>query len=75
MLIEIVAVILLALLNGFFALSEMALMTSRPSRLKSLAHEGHRTHAALALIEQPEQFLSTVQVFICLLSIGTWYAE
>src|SRR3569623_57529 len=71
MLIEIVAVVFLALLNGFFALSEMALMTSRPSRLKSLAHEGRRAHAALALIEQPEQFLSTVQVFITLLSIGT----
>ncbi|HOV58010.1 MAG TPA: hemolysin family protein [Rhodanobacteraceae bacterium] len=71
MLIEIVAVVLLAVLNGFFALSEMALMTSRPSRLKSLAHEGRRVHAALALTQQPEQFLATVQVFITLLGIGT----
>lgn len=71
MLIEIVAVFLLAALNGFFALSEMALMTSRPSRLKSLALDSRRAQAALALVEQPEQFLSTVQVFITLLGIGT----
>ena len=71
MLIEAIAVVLLAVLNGFFALSEMALMTSRPSRLKNLAQTSRRAQLALALTQQPEQFLSTMQVFITLISIGT----
>jgi putative hemolysin len=68
---EVVLVILLALLNGFFALSEMALMTSRKSRLKHLAHNSRRAQIALKLAQSPERFLSTVQVFITLLAIGT----
>lgn len=71
MLAEVVLVVLLALLNGFFALSEMALMTSRKSRLKHLAHGSRRAQIALKLAQTPERFLSTVQVFITLLAIGT----
>ncbi|MGA8278772.1 MAG: hemolysin family protein [Rhodanobacteraceae bacterium] len=72
MLIEIALVIVLALLNGFFALSEMALMTSRASRLKHLAAGAERrANLTLALTQQPERFLATVQVFITLISIGT----
>jgi len=71
MLAEVALVILLALLNGFFALSEMALMTSRKSRLKHLAHNSRRAQIALKLAQSPERFLSTVQVFITLLAIGT----
>jgi putative hemolysin len=67
---EVALVVLLALLNGFFALSEMALMTSRKSRLKHLAHTSRRAQIALKLAETPERFLSTVQVFITLLAIG-----
>jgi len=70
MLIEFALVLLLALLNGFFALSEMALMTARQSRLKQLARDSRRAQLALALIQQPERFLATVQVFITLLQIG-----
>ncbi|HEY0232695.1 MAG TPA: hemolysin family protein [Dokdonella sp.] len=70
MLIEFVLVVLLALFNGFFALSEMALMTARQSRLKQLARESRRAQLALALIQQPERFLATVQVFITLLQIS-----
>ncbi|GAA0705964.1 hemolysin family protein [Dokdonella soli] len=70
MLIEFVLVVLLALCNGFFALSEMALMTARRSRLKQLARESRRAQVALALIQQPESFLATVQVFITLLQIS-----
>ena len=71
MLIEFVLVVLLALCNGFFALSEMALMTARRSRLKQLAQEGsRRAEAALVLAQKPEGFLATVQVFITLLQIG-----
>jgi len=70
MLIEFVLVVFLALLNGFFALSEMALMTARQSRLKQLARESRRAQLALALVQQPERFLATVQVFITLLQIS-----
>ncbi|MFT3789773.1 MAG: hemolysin family protein [Rudaea sp.] len=71
MIAEIVLVVFLAVLNGFFALSEMALMTSRKLRLKQLAQTSARARIALDLAQQPERFLSTVQVFITLLSIGT----
>lgn len=71
MVIEIALVILLAVLNGFFALSEMALIAARKSRLKQMARKSRRAQIALSLAQRPEQFLSTVQVFITLLSIGT----
>ncbi len=71
MITEVVLVVFLALLNGFFALSEMALMTSRKLRLKQLARNSRRAQIALDLAQQPERFLSTVQVFITLLGIGT----
>jgi len=70
MLIEISLVVLLALLNGFFALSEMALMVARKSRLKHLAVSSRRAKIALGLAHQPENFLATVQVFITLLQVG-----
>ena len=74
MLIEFLLVLVLALCNGFFALSEMALMTARHSRLRQLARTSRRAHAALALVQQPERFLAAVQLFITLLQIGvgTW---
>ncbi len=71
MITEVALVVFLALLNGFFALSEMALMTSRKLRLKRFAQTSRRAQIALDLAHTPEQFLSTVQVFITLLGIGT----
>ena len=65
--IELLIVILLVVLNGFFALSEMAVVTSRKSRLKQLALGSKRAAAALQLAEHPERFLSTVQVGITLI--------
>ena len=70
MLLQISLVVLLALLNGFFALSEMALMVARKSRLKHLAVTSRRAKAALGLAQQPEKFLATVQVFITLLQVS-----
>ena len=59
----------LTLLNGLFAMSEMALASSRKARLAALAESGdHGAAAALRLMEQPTRFLSTVQVGIT--SIG-----
>lgn len=65
--IEIGIVFVLVVLNGFFALSEMAVITSRKSRLKQLALTSKRAQVALELAEHPEHFLSTVQVGITLI--------
>ncbi len=66
---EILLIALLTVLNGVFAMSEMALASSRKARLATLAEDGDRgAEAALRLMEQPTRFLSTVQVGIT--SIG-----
>ncbi|MCO5105160.1 MAG: hemolysin family protein [Burkholderiaceae bacterium] len=60
---------LLTLLNGAFAMSELALASSRKSKLAAMAQAGDKSaQAALALLEDPTQFLSSVQVGIT--SIG-----
>ena len=67
---EIAIILLLILLNGFFAMSEMALVSSRRPRLQQLAEEGSRgAKAAVSLIEDPGRFLSTVQVGITLVGV------
>ena len=68
---ELLIVLALVLLNGFFAMSEMSVMTSRKSRLKQLAQSSRRAAKALALAEKPESFLSTVQIGITLIGILT----
>ncbi|MEO8000514.1 MAG: hemolysin family protein [Arenimonas sp.] len=67
--IEILIVIVLALFSGFFALSEMAVMTSRKQRLKQLALTSSRAQKAMELAEHPENFLSAVQVWIQMLAL------
>ena len=69
MTLEIVIVALLILINGFFALSEMAVVTARKAKLKQLAGDSRRAAVALELAEHPERFLSTVQVGITLIGI------
>jgi putative hemolysin len=67
------AVLILAflmVLNGIFAMSELAMMTSRQSRLQQAAKAGSRgAAAALLLAREPTRFLSTVQVGITLIGI------
>ena len=59
----------LTLLNGVFAMSEMALSSSRKARLAAMAESGDKgAEAALGLLDNPTQFLSSVQVGIT--SIG-----
>ncbi len=66
---EILILVSLILLNGLFAMSEIAIVTARKSRLTALAHNGRSSAAiALKLAEDPTQFLSTVQIGIT--SIG-----
>ncbi|HEV2539455.1 MAG TPA: hemolysin family protein [Frateuria sp.] len=71
MLTDIALVILLSVCNGFFALSEMALVASRKSRLKQMAQGSRRARVALRHAEAPEHFLSTVQVGITLVMLVT----
>ena len=66
---DVLLIVFLTLLNGVFAMSEMALASSRKARLAALDEAGDKgATAALALLDQPTQFLSTVQVGIT--SIG-----
>jgi putative hemolysin len=67
---ELLIVALLIILNGVFALSELAVVSSRRMRLKSMAEEGRSgARRALALNENPGRFLSTVQIGITLVGI------
>lgn len=60
----------LFLLNGLFAMSEIALVSSRKSRLNHLATEGSNgAKIAIALLKEPEKFLSTIQIGITLVGI------
>ena len=62
---EILAIILLIAANGFFSLSEFAVIASRKSRLKRMAKEGSRAaQRAVKLSTRPESFLATVQIGI-----------
>ncbi|MFZ4164705.1 hemolysin family protein [Brevundimonas sp. NPDC058933] len=68
--IAIVVVLLLVVLNGLFAMTELAVVSSRKSKLHSRAERGDRgARAALKLSEEPTQFLSAVQVGITLIGI------
>lgn len=71
MALEILVVAVLILLNGFFALSEMSVVTARKARLRMLAESSRRARMASDLAEHPERFLSTVQVGITLIGILT----
>lgn len=69
--LELLIVLFLVVLNGFFALSEMALMTSRTLRLRQMAETSRGARQALALAEHPDNLLSTVQVGITLIGVLT----
>lgn len=75
-------VLVLIVLNGFLALSELAVVSSRRSRLEGMANSGHAgARAALALADDPGHFLSAVQVGITVIGLvagafsGTTIAE
>ncbi len=67
--LELLIVIALIILNAFFALSEMALMTSRKLKLKQMAQDSRGARVALHLAEHPDNLLSTVQIGITLIGI------
>lgn len=68
--IELLAVAVLIVLNGFFAMSELAIVSSRRMRLLTMAENGNvGAKVALQLFDEPSRFLSAVQIGITL--VGT----
>ena len=69
---EILIIVILILLNGVFAMSEMALVSARKSNLEMQARQGSKgARKALKLAKDPDRFLSTVQIGITLIGILT----
>lgn len=69
---ELIIISFLILLNGFFALSEIALVSSKKSRLEQLKKDGRKgSKTALRLLRNSEGFLSAIQVGITLIGIVT----
>jgi putative hemolysin len=69
---EFLILIGLILLNGFFSMAEIALVSARKARLETQANKGDaRAKAALALANKPDTFFSTVQIGITLIGILT----
>jgi len=68
--LEVLVVVFLIVLNGVFAMSELAIVSSRRSRLAGMAEAGHRgARTALALKDDPSRFLAAVQIGITLIGI------
>nr|WP_294848570.1 hemolysin family protein [uncultured Sphingomonas sp.] len=68
--LDLVLIVALVALNGVFAMSELAIVSSREARLKALAKGGSSgAKAALKLAAEPGRFLSTVQIGITLIGI------
>src|SRR4029079_5144464 len=76
--VGILFLLVLIIINGLVALSEIALISARKSRLDQRAAKGdENAQTALKLQERPEVFLSTAQIFITVISIleGVYSAE
>src|SRR5690348_12461892 len=70
MVVELLIVVVLVLCNGLLSMSELAVVSSRPARLKVMAAEGNKGAAvALKLAEDPGKFLSSAQVGISLIGV------
>jgi putative hemolysin len=68
--VQIAVIVVLTLLNGLFAMSETALVSSRKARLRERAEAGDKgARAALKLADSPTRFLSTVQIGISLIGV------
>src|SRR3990167_5017554 len=68
--VDVVIILALVVLNGVFAMSELAIVSSRRPRLQAAQKAGRAgARAALTLAEDPGRFLSTVQIGITLVGI------
>jgi putative hemolysin len=62
---QLLLLIVLTLINAYFAAAEMAIVSVSKGKIKNLAADGDRRAAILLdLLEQPNKFLSTIQVVI-----------
>lgn len=69
---DLIIIFILILLNGVFSMSEVALISARKSKLTSDVKNGNKSAAiALDLSNEPDRFLSTVQIGITLIGILT----
>lgn len=70
--LELVIILILIIANGLFAMSEIAVVSSRKTRLENLARKGNqKSRIALDLANSPSKFLSTVQVGVTTISVIT----
>ena len=70
MFVEILIVIVLTIINGALAMSELAVVSARPARLRVFADQGNKGAAiAIRLAEDPGKFLSSVQIGITLVGV------
>jgi putative hemolysin len=70
LLVEILVVLLLVLSNALLAMSELAVVSSRRSRLQELVKRRHRgARMAMRVLENPTDFLSTVQIGITMIGV------
>ena len=69
---DLVIILVLVAMNGVFAMSELAVVSARKPRLQAMEKAGRKgARSALALAADPGKFLSTVQIGITLIGIGT----
>jgi putative hemolysin len=69
---EIIIIFILILINGFFSMAEIALISSKKTKLDIAAKNGNKlAAAALVLANSPSNFLSTIQIGITLIGILT----
>jgi putative hemolysin len=70
LLLHLSIILLLILLNGFFAMAEIALISARPARLQPLAGEGSAgAQAAIELKADPSRLLATVQIGVTVIAV------
>lgn len=69
---QIILLVVLIAINAYFAAAEMAIVSVNKNRIRTMAHEGNKKAEALsALIEEPNKFLSAIQVVITLAGFMT----
>jgi putative hemolysin len=70
--VEIIIILVLILVNGIFSMAEIAVVSSRKSKLESLTKKGdQKAKKILKIAEKPEYFLSTVQIAITAIGLVT----
>ncbi len=72
---RLLLLVLILLINGFFAAAEVSLLSVRESRLRQLAEQGQvGARVALSLLAHPEKLLSVTQIGVTLASLGLGWA-